>query len=92
MFRLATRSIAAPLARQAAVTPLRFPVQQRFYAASSLSQDSIKARIEDVLKSFEKVDATKVRSVFSPLARKDERVRSLKLSLSSQKDQGYPGC
>ncbi|GAA5823140.1 hypothetical protein JCM5353_005792 [Sporobolomyces roseus] len=60
MFRLATRSFAAPLARQAAVAPLRFPVQQRFYAASSLSQDSIKARIEDVLKSFEKVDATKV--------------------------------
>jgi len=60
MFRLATRSFAAPLARQAVATPLRFPVQQRFYAASSLSQESIKARIEDVLKSFEKVDATKV--------------------------------
>ena len=89
MFRLATRSIAAPLARQAAVTPLRFPVQQRFYAASSLSQDSIKARIEDVLKSFEKVDATKVRSNSFPLAREDERVRSLKLS---QKYQGYSGC
>ncbi|GAA5898360.1 hypothetical protein JCM5296_001350 [Sporobolomyces johnsonii] len=65
MFRLAARSLVAP-ARRAAVTPLRFPSplvavqQQRFYAASALSQDAIKARIEDVLKSFEKVDSSKV--------------------------------
>ncbi|GAA6022121.1 hypothetical protein JCM10207_000769 [Rhodosporidiobolus poonsookiae] len=63
MFRLALRS-AAPAVRRVAVAPApRLPSllqQQRFYAASSLSADTIKARIEDVLKSFEKVDSTKV--------------------------------
>ncbi|GAA5844438.1 hypothetical protein JCM11251_001664 [Rhodosporidiobolus azoricus] len=59
MFRLALRS-AAPAARRVAPAPAFRPLQQRFYAASSLSADSIKARIEDVLKSFEKVDSTKV--------------------------------
>ncbi|GAA6063743.1 hypothetical protein JCM10212_000782 [Sporobolomyces blumeae] len=67
MFRLAARSFAAPLAqaaRPSAVAAPRFALalaqQQRFYAASALSHDAIKSRIEDVLKSFEKVDATKV--------------------------------
>ncbi|BGP15296.1 hypothetical protein JCM10213_002989 [Rhodosporidiobolus nylandii] len=64
MFRLALRSAAPAVRRTAAApAPLRLPSllqQQRFYAASSLSADAIKARIEDVLKSFEKVDSTKV--------------------------------
>ncbi|TNY18254.1 acyl carrier protein-like protein [Rhodotorula diobovata] len=69
MFRAAARSLVTPVARRAALTPaavapLRFApsllVQQRTYAASSLAPETIKARIEDVLKSFEKVDATKV--------------------------------
>lgn len=68
MFRAAARSLVAPAARRVAFAPapVRFAApsqllaQQRFYAASSLSADSIKARIEDVLKSFEKVDSTKV--------------------------------
>jgi hypothetical protein len=68
MFRAAARSLVAPAARRVAFAPapVRFAApsqllaQQRFYAASSLSADTIKARIEDVLKSFEKVDSTKV--------------------------------
>ncbi|GAA5896821.1 hypothetical protein JCM6882_005044 [Rhodosporidiobolus microsporus] len=64
MFRLALRS-AAPAARRVAPAPVFRPLQQRFYAASSLSSDSIKARIEDVLKSFEKVDSTKVTAAAS---------------------------
>lgn len=66
MFRLAARSFAAPLARQTVAAPARLAVQQRFYAASALSHDSIKARIEDVLKSFEKVDATKASLSLNP--------------------------
>lgn len=70
MFRAAARSFVAPAARRVAFAPapVRFAApsqllaQQRFYAASSLSADTIKARIEDVLKSFEKVDSTKVSS------------------------------
>lgn len=68
MFRAAARSLVTPAARRAAFAPapVRFApsllVQQRFYAASSLSADTIKARIEDVLKSFEKVEASKVSS------------------------------
>lgn len=73
MFRAAARSLVAPAARRVAFAPapVRFAApsqllaQQRFYAASSLSADTIKARIEDVLKSFEKVDSTKV-SELSP--------------------------
>ncbi|GAA6039100.1 hypothetical protein JCM8097_005324 [Rhodosporidiobolus ruineniae] len=64
MFRLALRSAAPAVRRVAAPAPQRLAPsllqQQRFYAASSLSADAIKARIEDVLKSFEKVDSTKV--------------------------------
>ena len=72
MFRAATRSLVAPVARRtalapAALAPVRFApsllVQQRTYAASALAPETIKARIEDVLKSFEKVDASKVRPV-----------------------------
>ncbi|GAA5994405.1 acyl carrier protein [Rhodotorula paludigena] len=66
MFRAAARSLVAPAARRVAVAPAPARLapsllqQTRFYAASSLSHDTIKARIEDVLKSFEKVDSTKV--------------------------------
>ncbi|BGP07319.1 mitochondrial acyl carrier protein [Rhodotorula toruloides] len=64
MFRAAARSLVAPAARRVAVAPApRLTpslLAQRFYASSSLSQDTIKARIEDVLKSFEKVDSTKL--------------------------------
>lgn len=69
MFRAAARSLVAPAARRVAVAPApRLApslLAQRFYASSSLSQDTIKARIEDVLKSFEKVDSTKVRPSYS---------------------------
>lgn len=69
MFRSATRSLVAPVARRAVLAPsvlapVRFApsllVQQRTYAASALAPETIKGRIEDVLKSFEKVDASKV--------------------------------
>ncbi|GAA6054394.1 hypothetical protein JCM3770_002235 [Rhodotorula araucariae] len=65
MLRAAARSLVAPAVRRtASVQPLRFAPsllqQQRTYAASALAPETIKARIEDVLKSFEKVDATKV--------------------------------
>ncbi|KAI3475874.1 hypothetical protein L1887_62688 [Cichorium endivia] len=50
---------AAPVARAAAVAPRFTPV--RFYAASAgLSKSDIESRIVDVLKTFEKVDPSKV--------------------------------
>ncbi|SCZ98941.1 BZ3500_MvSof-1268-A1-R1_Chr7-1g09323 [Microbotryum saponariae] len=70
MFRLAARSVITPVIRRN--TPLvatRFPQvlslqqqqqQQRFYAAGALNGEAIKARVLDVLGSFEKVDGTKV--------------------------------
>ncbi len=58
---------AAPVARAAAVAPRFTPV--RFYAASAgLSKSDIESRIVDVLKTFEKVDPSKVRTrPFPPL-------------------------
>jgi NADH dehydrogenase (ubiquinone) 1 alpha/beta subcomplex 1 len=79
MFRLALRSAAAPIARRTVVAspaPVSLLAQQRFYASSSLSADAIKARIEDVLKSFEKVDSTKVSFLSLPRWRMGEYGRS----------------
>jgi hypothetical protein len=54
-----TLARAAPVARAAAVAPRFTPV--RFYAASAgLSKSDIESRIVDVLKTFEKVDPSKV--------------------------------
>ena len=65
IFRLSTRALSAPL-RVAARQPQAFtpsPIAAwRSYSASALSADAIKARITDVLHSFEKVDPSKVRS------------------------------
>ncbi|SCV70828.1 BQ2448_3590 [Microbotryum intermedium] len=74
MFRLAARSIVSPVIRRsvAPTVAVRFPPvssslqqphqqqQHRFYAASALTGEAIKARILEVLGSFEKVDGTKV--------------------------------
>ncbi|GAK61862.1 acyl- carrier protein [Moesziomyces antarcticus] len=55
---------AAPVARAAAVAPRFTPV--RFYAASAgLSKSDIESRIVDVLKTFEKVDPSKVATTAS---------------------------
>lgn len=63
---LAIARQAAPVARAAVVTPRFTPV--RFYAASAgLSKSDIETRVVDVLKTFEKVDPSKVRS-FQPLS------------------------
>lgn len=53
---------ATPAMRMQAVrTPAAFPAMARTYASGGgLSKDEIKTRIEDVLKSFEKVDPTQV--------------------------------
>lgn len=57
---LAVARQALPAARAAVVAPRFTPV--RFYAASSgLSKSDIESRIVDVLKTFEKVDPSKVR-------------------------------
>ncbi|KAK4698494.1 NADH dehydrogenase (ubiquinone) 1 alpha/beta subcomplex 1, acyl-carrier protein, partial [Phenoliferia sp. Uapishka_3] len=51
--RVASRQAAAPVFRPSTLlTP-------RFYSASSLSADAIKARITEVITSFEKVDPSK---------------------------------
>lgn len=66
---LAIARPAAPVARVAAVAPRFAPL--RFYAASAgLSKSDIESRIFDVLKTFEKVDPSKVRSCdsFAPSA------------------------
>nr|CDI51714.1 probable ACP1-mitochondrial acyl-carrier protein [Melanopsichium pennsylvanicum 4] len=65
----APMAIARPaVARAAVVTPRFAPV--RFYAASAgLSKSDIETRIVDVLKTFEKVDPSKVRSL-SPNSRR----------------------
>lgn len=61
MFRLAARSVAAPVARRSAfVAAPRMAAPQRFYSAGALDQEGIKSRILEVLTSFEKVDSTKV--------------------------------
>lgn len=63
MFRLAARSLVAPVARRAVVVNaprVSVSLQQRFYSAGALSSDAIKSRIHEVLSSFEKVDSTKV--------------------------------
>lgn len=65
LFRLSTRALAAPLrvaSRQPAFAPSPALAAWRSYSASALTADSIKARIVDVLQSFEKVDPAKVRS------------------------------
>lgn len=58
MFRLALR--AAP--RAALVRPAALPraTAVRAYSAASLTKEDIQSRVLDVLKSFEKVDASKV--------------------------------
>lgn len=55
--------LAQPLVQRAAITPLFNSQQVRL--ASGLSKADITSRIVEVLKSFEKVDATKVRAYFS---------------------------
>ncbi|KAJ1029943.1 hypothetical protein NDA16_000857 [Ustilago loliicola] len=61
---LAIARQAAPVARAAVVTPRFAPV--RFYAASAgLSKPDIETRILDVLKTFEKVDPSKVSATSS---------------------------
>ena len=58
----APMALARPVARAAIVTPRFAPV--RFYAASAgLSKSDIETRIVDVLKTFEKVDPSKVRTL-----------------------------
>lgn len=62
MFRLAARSVVAPVARRSALVAaprVALPIQ-RFYSAGALNNEAIKSRILDVLASFEKVDSTKV--------------------------------
>ncbi|KAI5475852.1 acyl-carrier protein [Pseudohyphozyma bogoriensis] len=61
--RAAPRFAAPRVATFVASKPSVLPA--RFYAASALSADSIKARISDVLVSFEKVDPTKVTATAS---------------------------
>ncbi|TXT16012.1 hypothetical protein VHUM_00515 [Vanrija humicola] len=58
MFRLALRAAASP-ARAALVRPAAVPAF-RAYSAAALTKDDITARVLDVLKSFEKVDASKL--------------------------------
>ncbi|ORY91454.1 acyl carrier protein-like protein, partial [Leucosporidium creatinivorum] len=65
MFRLAARSVVAPVARRSALVAAPrvaspFVASQRFYSAGALNNEAIKSRILDVLASFEKVDSTKV--------------------------------
>lgn len=58
---------AASRAAPVAVPMMRFPaLALRSYSASALSDDDIRARILDVLKSFEKVDPAKVHLVSHP--------------------------
>ncbi|WFC99929.1 mitochondrial acyl carrier protein [Malassezia yamatoensis] len=56
------RASKMPLMRaQAMRTPMAIPSLTRSYASGGgLSKDEIKTRVEDVLKSFEKVDPSKV--------------------------------
>ena len=73
MFRLAARNFAARninVAARAAVTPrLALAARSRFVpcaaysAAAGLSKEDITTRVLDVLKAFEKVDPSKVRSI-----------------------------
>lgn len=61
------RAAARPAMLAAPATLKKMPVaapqwsHMRFASGSSLSKDDIKARVLDVLKSFEKVDPAKVR-------------------------------
>lgn len=59
---IATRS--SPINTSLASRPSTWAFSPRFYsAAAGLSKQDIEARILDVLKSFEKVDAAKVRAL-----------------------------
>lgn len=72
MFRLAARNFAARnlnVATRSVVAPrLAFAARSRtapcaaYSAAAGLSKEDITTRVLDVLKSFEKVDSSKVRS------------------------------
>ena len=72
MFRLAARNFAARnlnVAARSAVAPrLAFPARSQFVpraassAAAGISKEEITTRVLDVLKSFEKVDRSKVRT------------------------------
>ena len=75
MFRLAARNFAARnvnVAARSVVAPRlafaarsRFAPRAAFSAAAGLSKEEITTRVLDVLKSFEKVDTSKVRSILS---------------------------
>ncbi|WFD43690.1 mitochondrial acyl carrier protein [Malassezia psittaci] len=58
---VARASIMPVMRAQAMRTPIATPSLSRSYASGGgLSKDEIKTRVEDVLKSFEKVDPSKV--------------------------------
>lgn len=57
---VATRSVVAP--RLTLVARSRFVPCVAYSAAAGLSKEDITARVLDVLKSFEKVDGSKVRT------------------------------
>lgn len=59
MFRLALRAAPRAALVRPAVVPRAMAV--RAYSAASLTKEDITSRVLDVLKSFEKVDASKVR-------------------------------
>ena len=76
---------AAPVARAAVVAPRFTPV--RFYAASAgLSKSDIESRIVDVLKTFEKVDPSKVRVLPSFLSRLRVGIESFAAEVTPQTD------
>ncbi len=78
MFRLAARTFTArnlSVASRSVVVPRlacaarnRFAPCAAFSAAAGLSKEEITTRVLDVLKTFEKVDRSKVRSMYSELA------------------------
>ena len=78
MFRLAARNFAARnlnVASRSVVVPRlalaarnRFVPRAAFSAAAGLSKEDITTRVLDVLKTFEKVDRSKVRCIHSAYA------------------------
>lgn len=64
MFRLAARSVIAPVARRSAVVAAprmtAFAVQRSYSAAAGLDRKAIESRVLEVISSFEKASADKV--------------------------------
>ncbi len=97
MFRLAARNFAARnvnVAARSLVAPRlalaarsRFAPCAAFSAAAGLSKEEITTRVLDVLKSFEKVDRSKVRIIQSALPANDISLTKCDVDGSSRRQR-----